>query len=361
MKTYILLIFCFVSQGIIAQSSKLKAGFDKEEYLELLEITARQRDTPWTNVTLPFPKHHQIVYRSPIVGLDNRWDLWMRDDSVAVISLRGTTRESISWLENFYSAMVPANGQLQLNDSTKWTYHLAENPQAAVHTGWLIGMASLSPDILRQIQACYNRGIHDFVLFGHSQGGAIAYLLRAYLADLQQKRQLATDIHFKTYCSAAPKPGNVYFAYEYEHLTQGGWGFNVVNTADWVPESPFSFQTAGDFSPVNPFINAPQMLKKQKFPLNLLLRYVYHRLDHSARKTTKVYRQYLGKQAYKIVHRSLKQYQSPSYSPSLNYARTGTSIVLYADSTYFANYPNDPSKLFIHHLASPYYFLAKRL
>ncbi len=101
---------------------------------------------------------------------------------------------------------------------------------------------------------------------GHSQGGAIAYLLTAHFYNLQQQGKLPADIRFKTYCSAAPKPGNLYFAYDYETTTRGGWACNVVNAADWVPETPFSVQTVSDFNTTNPFVNAKKGNQQTKVP-----------------------------------------------------------------------------------------------
>jgi hypothetical protein len=51
---------------------------------------------------------------------------------------------------------------------------------------------------------------------------AISYLLTAYLYHLQKSGRLQADIRFKTYASAGPKPGNLYFAYQYEAMTKGG-------------------------------------------------------------------------------------------------------------------------------------------
>ena len=55
--------------------------------------------------------------------------------------------------------------------------------------------------------------------------------------------EVITSLNIKTYCSAAPKPGNLFYAYDFEHITEGGWAFNVVNSADWVPELPSTTQT----------------------------------------------------------------------------------------------------------------------
>jgi len=38
------------------------------------------------------------------MGLDNQWGLWVLEDKVACISIRGTTTKQVSWLENFYAA-----------------------------------------------------------------------------------------------------------------------------------------------------------------------------------------------------------------------------------------------------------------
>ena len=79
---------------------------------------------------MPAPERFRPVYRSPVVGLENRWDLWTDGGSTAVISLRGTTTNSTSWLANFYAAMVPAKGELQLDAGEKFTYQLADHPKA---------------------------------------------------------------------------------------------------------------------------------------------------------------------------------------------------------------------------------------
>ena len=92
------LIFLLSVSSMQASGSILKAGFDIEEYKEMLSVSARQLDTPW-KMKIPEPKYFQWVYRSPINGLDNRWDLWIhKSEKVAVLSIRGTTAHMVSWL-----------------------------------------------------------------------------------------------------------------------------------------------------------------------------------------------------------------------------------------------------------------------
>ena len=107
-----------------------------------------------------------------------------------MISIRGTTANEISWVANFYGAMVPAKGQLQLSADVVFPYQLAVNPAAAVHVGWLVSVGFLARDIMPKIDSLYKSGHKKMLIMGHSQGGAIAFLLTAYLCQLQQLQHL---------------------------------------------------------------------------------------------------------------------------------------------------------------------------
>ena len=356
----LLLAVSFLLQAsMVAQT--LHPGFDKQEYIELLKLSARTTASPAYYNTIAQPQHFRMLYQSPVMGLGNLWDLWADSNNTAVISLRGTTVEAVSWLGNFYAAMVPAKGQLQISDKEIFSYHLASNPKAAVHVGWLLSMAFLSKDILPKIDSCYKAGIKDMIIMGHSQGGAIAFLLTAYLYNLQKQALLPADIRFKTYCSAGPKPGNLYFAYEYEAMTQYGWAYNVVNSADWVPETPMSIQTTNDYNNSNPFIGAKKMINKMKFPKNIALRYVYSRLDNPTKAAQRRYQNYLGKMVSKSVKKLLPGFKPPPYYQSNHYVRAGNTIVLLADSVYFTKFPESTTSLFPHHFHPPYLYLAEKL
>jgi hypothetical protein len=361
MKTYLLIVFAIGSFNYsYLKAQSLQPGFEKSEYIELLKLSAQFGDSAY-RAKFPAPANYHFVYRSPVVGLENCWELYVKNNQVAVISIRGTTQSSVSWLANFYAAMVPATGELQISDTEKFRYQLAANPKASVHVGWLVSTAFLSKDILPKIDSCYKAGIKNFIITGHSQGGGISYLLTAYLYHLQKANQLPADIRFKTYCSAGPKPGNLYFAYDYEAMTQPGWAYNVVNSADWVPEVPLSIQTVKDFNNTNPFVNAKALIKKQSFPKNIALRYAYNRLDKPSRKAQKNYQKYLGKMTAKMVKKTIPGYLSPEYYNSNNYVRTGNYIVLPADADYYALYPDNNEQIFVHHLHAPYLFLAEKL
>jgi pimeloyl-ACP methyl ester carboxylesterase len=222
-------------------------------------------------------------------------------------------------------------------------------------------MAFQAEGVLHKLDSCYRRGTRDVLIMGHSQGGAIAYLLTSHLRSLQAQGQLPADIRIKTYCSAAPKPGNLYYAYDYERATQGGWAVNVVNPADWVPETPLTVQTTSDFNITNPFVGVGAIIKKQPFSKRVVARYAFGQLAAPSRRAQRRYQRYLGGYVGKAVKKSLPRYQAPAYYPSSNYVRVGPTIVLPADAAYYAKYPNDPKQLFRHHLFQPYYYLAEKL
>lgn len=343
------------------QAQTLLPGFDAGEYRELMLVSARTPHSETYASDLPEPGRFKRVYRSPILGLDNYWDFWLSNNQQAAISIRGTTAKPESWLANFYAAMVPATGTLALSSTDSFHYQLASNPKAAVHVGWLTCMAYLSRDILPKIKEQYQDGVKNFYIIGHSQGGAISFLLTAYLYNLQKQGQLPADIRFKTYCSAGPKPGNLYFAYEYEAMTQNGWAYNVVNAADWVPQTPISVQTLNDFAATNPFVHAKPTIQQQKFPINLLLKYVYNQLNNSTDKAMRKYQKYLGRLLSGMVKKYLKEYREPAYFNSIDYVRAGNQVVLLPDDAYFKLFPDNEKNVFIHHFHKPYLYLLEQL
>lgn len=344
---------------VLSYAQGLEPGFNTKEYRELMHLFA-QTSLDSSGRYLPGQEWRR-AYRSSELGLDNLWELWTPRSGAAVISVRGTTQKAESWLANFYAAMVPARGELALEPDYTFAYDLAENERAAVHVGWLIGLGYLARDLQPKLDSLMQSGQRDLLIMGHSQGGAIAYLLTAYLRRMQANGKLPADVRIKTYCSAAPKPGNLFFAYEYEASTAGGWSFNVVNAADWVPETPVSIQTLNDFTPVNPFVNARSAIKKMKFPKNLVLKKVYNQLDKPTRKAQRNYEKYLGKMTSKLIRKTLPQYKAPAYYQSNHYVRTGTLVVLYPRADYYAKFPADPKRPFGHHMIEQYLYLLDRL
>lgn len=355
MRKFWLAAFCIIfTLQSIAQVSP--SGFNAKEYLDLLDLGSKSYSGKDSCNTA------RMLYRSPETGLKNLFDVWLRDDQSIVICIRGTVQHASSWLENFYSAMVPAKGTIQVNDSTRFNYTLALDPKASVHAGWTIGLAHMAPGIVAQINKLYaEKNARNFIIFGHSQGGALSFLTTSYLYYLQQAGQLPSDISFKTYCSAAPKPGNLYYAYDYDYITRNGKSYTVVNSADWVPESAFTIQTLEDFNTVNPFGNIKPALKNQKMLVRWYLNSVYNKLDKSSSKANKRFTKYLGHKLYPQVKKYLPQLREPVYASSLNYMRAGIPVVLLADTAYHTQFDKPASQVFQHHLFEPYAWLTKMI
>lgn len=343
-------------------SQSLQPGFQPQEYADALAITFWNYDSlAKVEGRTPAYKWH---YRSRVTGLDNRWWMWLSNDGKrGIITIRGTVATTASWLANVYAVMQPATGSIKINDSTIFNYKLADRPDATVHTGWLLSLGSMAADIETKIREQYEKGVKDFIITGHSQGAGIAYLLRSYIYYRTQQGALPADITYKTYCSAAPKPGNLFYAYDYDFINKGGWAFTVVNAADWVPETPLSIQQFNDLNPLNPFIIIKSALRQQRYFVRVYASLVYNKLNKSTRKAAKQYRKYLGKKVGKQVQKKLPQLAGVDVKRSMNYMRAGTPVVLMPDPGYYEQFPNDPAKgvgIWNHHTFEAYYRLLKK-
>ena len=83
-----------------------------------------------------------------------------------------------------------------------------------------------------------SKGVYNFIITGHSQGAAIAQLLRSYLEHapdyIVDKRNI-----FKTYAFASPKPGNMYFALNYSNYFSSS-SFIINNPEDPITNMPLT-------------------------------------------------------------------------------------------------------------------------
>lgn len=357
MKNFLLVFFILVQTTAYGQTP-LKPGFEPEEYLQALSIFTGNSHDPKIRGDIPYPSDFKLAYESEVVGLENKWFLWThRTAKLAIINFRGTVPNPVSWLANFYSGMVPAKGNLVISETQNFEYNFSAHPKATVHVGWTLSLGALSPSLLEEMDQLVKEGYQDFIITGHSQGGAIAYLATAYLRKLIDEGRWDSSIRLKTYASAAPKPGNLFFAYEYESMTANGWAYNVVNSEDWVPQSPFSIQNTDDFSELNPFSDISGFLEDQKFMKRIVFKKVYNQLDNPTQKSQKRFEKYLGDKVGKQVQKQLPGHVIPDFSSSNHYVRTGNQIVLQADESYFKKYPTDPEQIFLHHMLIPYYEL----
>lgn len=361
MRNFIFCVLVICLNVFALAQNKLKPGFDAQEFLDVLHLEWSHQDSGAKYAPKIIPANYKRVYRSPEVGLKNKVDFWLRNDSVGVICLRYTVGGT-SWLENFYSGMIKAEGSLKLDNTTIFNYKFSKDEKAFVHHGWAIGIAYLAPLVTQTINEYYKKGVKEFIIVGHSQGAALSFLMRSYL-EYAPDSVVPNDINYKVYGCAAPKPGNLFYAYDFDFITRNGWAFRIVNTNDWVPQTPFSIQAIQDLHPTNPFSKRKEIMKRRvKNPL--IRAYVNHAVNDmqgATQKTNRKYKKYLTKRVGKFIKKSIKDYQSPTIQKSNFYMPAGAPIILQADSTYNNKFKYDGENVFLHHMFEPYIYLTKLL
>ncbi|MBP5366249.1 MAG: lipase family protein [Bacteroidales bacterium] len=360
MKLHQLCIVCLTAFASIANAQTLKPGFEISEFKECICMASHFRELPGVDSSYlaPRPTFFTKKYSSPVTAFDNMWELWQRSDGVVAISLRASVVTMKSWLCNFHAGMVGAQGECQIGG--KRQYRLCDNAAARVHAGWLTATLSMTDDIEAHIDSCYKAGIHDFIIAGHSQGGAMAYLLTAFLREKQSLGEMPKDIRFKTYCSGAPKPGDYAFACEYEYMTRDGWAFNVVSPEDWVPEVPLSVQRTNDFRPTNPFTRIDELTDTLSFGNRLKMRFLFKLVSKHPKKAEKRLRKYLGKKVGKMLEKENNTYKLPTFAECANYARVGQTVILKPDASYYERHQRNAKDIFEHHAYKQYFELAEK-
>lgn len=218
--------------------AQFKTGFDEREALDMIAIcNSFTFQEVLGDGKAILPKSYNEIYQSESIGLDNKWQL-LENENYAVINIRGSTTNPLSWLANIYSAMIPAVGTITLPNGHRVDYYLSDNPKANVHSGWTLAMVFLSEEIIIEIKKMNSRGVYNFIITGYSQGAAIAQLLRSYL---EHAPDYIVDKHnnFKTYAFASPKPGNMYFARNYSNYFSSS-SFIINNPEDPVTNMPLT-------------------------------------------------------------------------------------------------------------------------
>ncbi|WP_051350386.1 lipase family protein [Dyadobacter alkalitolerans] len=335
-------------------------GFDPRECLDMLRLNQAFGDSVGANRFSDYRPGYQFLHRSQAFGLDNVWDLWLRKDSTVVLMLRGTTGNGKSLFANFYCAMIPAQGSVVLHKSDTLHYQLATEPRAAVHAGWLLGFAFLAKDIAPRLDSLYNRGYHRYMVAGHSQGGALCYYVSAWLWQLRKQARYS-DLQIKTYATAPPKMGNMYFAYDYDNLTRGNWTFSIINADDAVPEMPPTIQQMeSDMNQPNPLLDLGKLFKKLPFIQRLVLTRAFNKMRKGAIKSSEAYQRYLGGYAQRFLRQAAPDLQLPDPVNSTYFVRPGNPIALLPNKAYYAYFEPIKDGPYYHHGMDPYAFLIRQ-
>ncbi|MEO9804836.1 MAG: hypothetical protein ABJF04_16390 [Reichenbachiella sp.] len=224
--------------------AQLREGFDPDEAKALIAICNSYTflDLYGTD-TLIVPKDYRKTFTSEVIGLDNMFQVY-ESDKLGVINFRGSTNKTSSWVENMYSAMIPGEGVVKINNKD-CNYKFASDTAAAVHSGYALAVILLSPILIEQINNLNTKGIYNIMITRHSQGGALAHLSRSYLENLSED-EISPKNKFKTYAFANPMCGNEEFAKEYEvKYCKINMSYSIINPSDLVPKMPMHYQEDG--------------------------------------------------------------------------------------------------------------------
>jgi hypothetical protein len=237
-------------------------GFQLAEALDLLAMCANVEDEA-TSPIPPAPPGWTLVFDSTVIGpFDEKWQLWHSAAGSWAIALRGTVMKAGSIFEDLISILVSAAGAITVGPHPI-PYRFAADAAAGVHLGFALGTLLLLKDpehgILAQL-ATHGVAPGDVYITGHSQGAAMATLLRSYF---EYASDAPVRCSYKTYVFAQPKPGNEHYALDFEaRFANAGLAFRVTNSLDWVPQVPFTLELLADINRPNPLsvLTSPSLL-----------------------------------------------------------------------------------------------------
>ncbi len=288
------------------------AGFDPvlARDLSALCTTHTFRDLYGSDEAI-MPAGYERLHTSAPRGMDNLFQVF-RKGPLGVIELRGSTADPLSWMENVHAAMLPARGTILL-DGRPFDYHFADDTAAAVHAGYTLGVAFVVDEVLEQLLLLDRQGVHDIVITGHSQGGALAQLVRAHLEHLPVD-QVPVRARFRTYAFANPMVGNAAFAREYDRAyCSSGTSFSIINPEDPVPGMPLAYHDHRIFSAAT--LNG-MASGQDGYDMRSLARSALFRMF---RGTVTDLAQYVSSSVEKRIARPVGEVKLPPYREEMNY------------------------------------------
>lgn len=226
--------------------AQIEQGFNKNEARDLIQLcNSFTYIDLYGNDSKIIPEGYIKTYSSPTFGMDNLFQVY-RKGKIGAIVFRGSTKSKTSWLENLYASMIPVKDKIEVNDN-KFRYNVGKDTASGVHAGYMLAVSYLEEDVRKQIKTLNKEGIYDIYITGHSQGGALAQLMRVYLDDLSFLKVRKRNT-FKVYAFAPPMIGNSAFAKEYQQkFGDNQMSFTIINPSDFVPKMPISFKKGGSW------------------------------------------------------------------------------------------------------------------
>lgn len=300
--------------------AQLSEGLNEQEALDMIALCNSYTFLELYNSDADIlPKGYKKTYTSGVFGMDNRFQIY-ENGTVAIINIRGSTDKQISWLENIYSAMIPAKGKIEIEGQT-FDYMFSKDSSAAIHSGFALGLAYLHSDLISRIQLLNQKGIYDIILTGHSQGGALVNLFRTYLTYVSPE-VISPKNKYKVYSFAAPMLGNKEFIQEFNAMyVDKRAAFSFINTFDPIPELPVSYNDSNFFKDnikALLFDRESFSIKKVVSDGGILL------LENKIGKYVKRF----GNSTSNKISKDLGHVEMPAYVNDFNYMRQKDEILL---------------------------------
>jgi hypothetical protein len=340
----------------------INPGFNNTEAESLISLLSHLEGAPPPPLTIPpLPVNWTLIYDSPVIGVfDNKWQLYKYSENQVTqyaVLIRGTVNEPGSIIDDLLAVMIPASGSITV-DSVTLSYQLAADPLAGVPLGFALGALLLLYDPVSGILLKLIENVpigSDVFVTGHSQGAAIATLLRSYLnySDFQK----VAGYNYKTYLFSQPKPGNDHYGNDFDLVaSQSGLGFTLSNTQDWVPQVPFTFELPGDLNIPNPL----SVLVMNHLSLDLIDGVLSRLKDHTSIAQLAKYQPQAKSLADALKGQNLKEVTSSATSWNIpilhtfNFMNCGAAYTLQGVA---GSNPCDPGDYFWQHHAAMYYDL----
>ncbi len=301
-------------------SAQIQPGFSPKEAKDLILLC-----NSFTYIDLygsdssVIPSSCKKVYTSPTYGMDNKFQVYVQN-GIGIINFRGSTDNKSSWLENFYSALIPVEDVIKVENGNFY-YKVGKDTAGGVHAGYILALSHFQEDVLIQMKNLNQKGIYNFIITGHSQGGALAQVLRASLEYLPESK-VSKKNKYKVYSFANPMIGNFEFAKEYnKNYSEKELSFSLHNPEDIVPQMPMSYNDSTYWKE-----SALTLLGGDDAPSkkSMLLDGFIQTFENPIKKLSNV----LAKNLNKQLEKDLGTIEMPKFKNDINYCHTGKLILL---------------------------------
>jgi hypothetical protein len=317
-----LFVLAVSSLFALNSNAQFKSGFEAAEARDLIQIcnSFGYIDLYGKDADI-LPSGYKKTYTSPAYGMDNKFQIYTNGNK-GVINFRGSTSKQSSWLENLYASMIPVKDKIVINGKD-FHYQLAEKESSRVHAGYTLAIYFFKDDLLKQIKELNKQGIYDIYITGHSQGGALAQIVRAYLDYLPEK-ELNAKNNFKVYAFANPMIGNVSFAKEYtKKYCDIGMSYLVHNPTDFVTKLPVSYNDSTFWQQnLSEFLLNNNSYSMSNAAVEGALFFFKDRVNEIAKSMSKNIESQLLKE--------LGEIKMPAFHEDVNYMHTGNLIKISA-------------------------------